>query len=143
MVRDVRMPPETVVQVWLGDWRFLLSTFTRSGHRALLSECWYLDRVQGGGNWEKYYRCEPLDFSGTKKQKKLVLGGEGCMWGEAVNDHNILPRIFPRASAIAERLWSTQDTKDEKEAKRRLEEHVCRMNLRGVPAQPANGPGIC
>lgn len=143
MVRDVRMPPETVVQVWLGDWRFLLSTFTRGGHRALLSECWYLDHVQRGGDWEKYYRCEPLDFSGTKKQKKLVLGGEGCMWGEAVNDHNILPRIFPRASAIAERLWSTQDTKDEKEAKRRLEEHVCRMNLRGVPAQPANGPGIC
>lgn len=55
----------------------------------------------------------------------------------------ILLRIFPRVSAAAEKLWSQQNVKDVEEAARRLEEHYCRMNMRGIPAQPPNGPGFC
>lgn len=143
MVENVDMPPGTIVQVWTGDWRVLLFMFTKAGHRALMSECWYLDHLENGGDWKKYYNCEPLDFIGSEEQKKLILGGEACMWAEVVSDRNILQRIFPRSSAAAERLWSPQHTRNFVEAQQRLEEHVCRMNLRGIPAQPANGPGIC
>lgn len=80
---------------------------------------------------------------GTQAQKKLVLGGEACMWGEVVNDQNILQRIFPRVSATAEKLWSQEAVKNADQAAARLEEHTCRMNLRNVPAQPPNGPGFC
>jgi hexosaminidase len=52
-------------------------------------------------------------------------------------------RIFPRVSAVAERLWSAPEVKYAKYAKYRLEEHYCRMNKRGIPAQPPNGPGHC
>lgn len=52
------------------------------------------------------------------------------------------PRIWPRASAAAERLWSFRKQNDDVAA-RRLEEHACRMNRRGIPAQPPNGPGFC
>lgn len=51
-------------------------------------------------------------------------------------------RIWPRASAAAERLWSSTKP-DEYKAAQRLEEHACRMNRRGIPAQPPNGPGFC
>lgn len=73
-------------------------------------------------------------------QKRLVLGGEACMWGESVDETNIQQRIWPRACATAEILWSGYPTMD---AAERLEEHVCRLKKRGIPAQPPNGPGFC
>lgn len=51
-------------------------------------------------------------------------------------------RIWPRASAAAERLW-TGSAQDEGLARHRLEEHACRMNRRNISAQPPNGPGFC
>lgn len=65
------------------------------------------------------------------------------MWGESVNDYNVISRVFPRASAAAEILWSQYNASTEAWAERRLEEHTCRMNKRGIAAQPPNGPGYC
>lgn len=65
------------------------------------------------------------------------------MWAEVVNEYNVMSRVWPRASAVAERLWSPQDTTDVENAKLRIEEHTCRMNARGIGAQPPNGPGFC
>lgn len=55
---------------------------------------------------------------------------------------NVHPRIWPRASAAAERLWS-KDIDTLNGAAKRLEEHTCRMNRRLIPAQPPNGPDFC
>lgn len=65
------------------------------------------------------------------------------MWGEYVNEYSVIPRVWPRASAIAERLWSDVGVDDVADAQIRLEEHACRMNKRGIAAQPPNGPGMC
>jgi len=139
----VRLPQKTVVHIWIGNMAKLLGSITKDGHPALLSSCWYLDSLQSGGDWRKYYTCDPHDFDGTPEQKKLVIGGEACMWSETVDNTNILQRIFPRVCAAAEKLWSQQNVNDADEASRRLEEHYCRMNHRGIPAQPPNGPGFC
>jgi len=47
---------------------------------ALLSSCWYLDHLSTGGDWVKFYNCEPYDFTVKEDLRKLVLGGEACMW---------------------------------------------------------------
>lgn len=110
----------------------------------LLSEGWYLDHLQTGGDWQNMYRVEPHNFPGRPEQLALVSGGEACMWGEVVDASNVHQRVWPRAAAVAERLWSRRTTyPDMVGASRRMEELVCRLKRRGVPAQPANGPGFC
>ncbi|XP_063977429.1 beta-hexosaminidase subunit beta-like isoform X1 [Diachasmimorpha longicaudata] len=139
---NVDITSDTVVHVWTGLWSKELEKVTQAGHSALLSACWYLDHVAGGGDWKKYYRCDPLDFNGADVNRHLMLGGEACMWGEFVDSTNVHQRIWPRASATAERLWS-QGVDTIERAARRLEEHTCRMRRRRIPAQPPNGPSVC
>ncbi|KAJ8682972.1 hypothetical protein QAD02_018764 [Eretmocerus hayati] len=138
----LKLTPETVVHVWTGDWKLELQNVTVKGQKALLSACWYLSDLASGGDWAKFYDCDPLDFRGSYINKKLVIGGEACMWGEYVDSNNIHSRIWPRASAVAERLWSNERQEHTKTAQR-LEEHACRMNRRDISAQPPNGSGFC
>ena len=65
-----------------------------------------------------------------------------CLWGEFVNSINAIPRLWPRASAGAEVLWS-QKTDELNSAASRLQEHECRMMARGKPVQPVVGAGFC
>lgn len=58
------------------------------------------------------------------------------MWSEYVDGGNIEARLWPRASPIAERLWSPSDINDPEEAKFRLDEQRCRLLRRGIPASP-------
>lgn len=88
----VRLEPGTIVHVWTGSRSKLLNDITKQGLPALLSSCWYLDHLSTGGDWKKFYECEPSDFSGNDTQQALLLGGESCMWAEVVDDTNILQR---------------------------------------------------
>lgn len=138
---------QTIVHVWQAgaDAANKLAAITAQQLRALYSSCWYLDHLDTGPDWQKYYECDPHDFSGSDAQKRLVVGGEACMWSESVNALNVVQRVFPRACAAAEKLWSAElaTRGNYEEARHRLEEHTCRMNVRGVDAQPANHAGYC
>lgn len=80
------LPTTTVVHVWkLPNWQKELEMATKAGHPVLLSSCWYLDHIAGGGDWTKYYECNPFDFDGAANVTHLMLGGETCMWGEFVD----------------------------------------------------------
>ncbi|MEJ5978831.1 family 20 glycosylhydrolase [Novosphingobium sp. PS1R-30] len=43
----------------------------------------------------------------TPEQEKLVIGGEGPLWAEGVNDELLDGRLWPRGLALAERFWSS------------------------------------
>ncbi|XP_045461633.1 beta-hexosaminidase subunit beta-like isoform X2 [Harmonia axyridis] len=147
----VKLTNTTIVHVWKDGYQHTLNKATQAGKPVLLSSCWYLDHLGGVKDWQNFYKCDPYNFPGSGAQKELVLGGEACMWSEMVNENNLMSRVWPRASATAEKLWSSITDWNEPEVTdaqlddmaRRLEEHTCRMNKRGVGAEPASGPSFC
>ena len=76
-------------------------------------------------------------------QIKIINASNLTNRSEVVDDSNIVQRIFPRASATAEKLWSQMNVVDIEDAKSRMEEHYCRMRMRNINAQPPSGPGLC
>lgn len=134
---NAKLQQGTVVQVWKGEkYTSELSAITAAGFPVIISAPWYLDRISYGQDWRIYYAVEPLNFSGTQEQKQLVLGGEACLWGEYVDATNLSPRLWPRASAIGERLWSRKEVRSLDDAYKRLTVHRCRMVRRGIAAEP-------
>ncbi|CAG0923883.1 unnamed protein product [Notodromas monacha] len=131
---DIKFPSETIVQVWKwhstdmgwADWSEYLAYVTGLGHKAILSSCWYLNLISYGEDWIDYYQCDPHNFEGSEEQKSLVLGGETTFWAEYIDETNLHSRIWPRASAVAEKLWS-QTTDSVPDARHRLDQHRCNM----------------
>uniref|UniRef100_A0A914W7E3 Beta-hexosaminidase A n=1 Tax=Plectus sambesii TaxID=2011161 RepID=A0A914W7E3_9BILA len=140
--------PNTIAHVWKGytsdEQMNEMASVTAAGHLAILSSCWYLNYISYGDDWRKYYACDPTGFNGTDAQKKLVLGGELAMWGELVDATNILPRMWPRGSSVAEQLWSDRAQANSAVlAWPRLHEFRCRLLRRGYPAEPPEDPSYC
>lgn len=135
--------PDTVVEIWKrNDPMGHVANVTKMGLRTIISQPWYLNYISYGADWIKYYTFDPYNFNGTDAQKKLVIGGEACMWSEYVDSTNLTPRMWPRASAVAERLWSDASVTDTVEAASRLHEQRCRLINRNIPAEPLD-PGFC
>ncbi|KAJ8261251.1 hypothetical protein COCON_G00169740 [Conger conger] len=135
----VKINPDTLVQVWKGNeqkYQQEMAAVTAAGFQTILSSPWYLNRISYGQDWKQIYMADPHSFNGTVEQKKKVVGGEACLWGEFVDATNLTPRLWPRASAVAERLWSDQSVTNIDDAYSRLIQHRCRMVQRGLPAEP-------
>jgi len=104
------LPKNIVIQSWRGQKS--LAEAARQGFTGILSSGYYLDHMDKAAT---HYAVDPLskECDGlTNEQKKLVLGGESCMWGEYVTPENIDGRIWPRNAVIAERLWSPASVTD-------------------------------
>eukprot|EP01127_Copromyxa_protea_P005823 TRINITY_DN15673_c0_g1_i1.p1 TRINITY_DN15673_c0_g1~~TRINITY_DN15673_c0_g1_i1.p1 ORF type:complete len:495 (-),score=110.16 TRINITY_DN15673_c0_g1_i1:42-1526(-) len=134
------LPSDAIVQVWK-DEATLLSV-AKAGVNGILSNGWYLYQTPDW-DWQDFYNNEPFSSSAwTEGEKKKVLGGEVCAWGEYVNDYNFEQVLWPRTAAAAERLWSQQSVTDLTSAKSRLTDFVCLLNKRGVHVGPI-GPNNC
>ncbi|UJF17932.1 family 20 glycosylhydrolase [Vibrio sp. SS-MA-C1-2] len=57
----------------------------------------------------------------TKKEQKLILGGEAAIWAENYDDSTLDNRIWPRSYVVAERLWSSEELTDEASMYQRLQ----------------------
>ncbi|XP_055837023.1 beta-hexosaminidase subunit beta-like isoform X2 [Episyrphus balteatus] len=138
----IELPQGTMAQVWFNS-KKAMPSLTKKGYTTIFSDGFYLYAGDDGPDWMDFYNIEPTNFTGDATQKNRVAGGEACMWTEWVNNNNVMTMVFPRASAVAERLWSKETQKDTDEAAPRMEEHNCRMLWRGIETRPANGYGLC
>ncbi|MCK5135588.1 MAG: family 20 glycosylhydrolase [Bacteroidales bacterium] len=68
--------------------------------------------MEGGEPLPEFTRIDPL----TPEQESNILGGEACMWSEMVDQVTLESRVWPRAAAVGEKLWSpkvlTDDSQD-------------------------------
>ena len=97
------LPKEAVIQSWRG--KKGLNEAARLGHPVVLSNGYYIDLNYSAAN---HYATDPLpaDTPLTPAEQKLILGGEAAMWAEFADSVIVDSRIWPRAAAVAERLWS-------------------------------------
>jgi len=156
------LPKETVVQVWKWDpdldqnsaglqtglatdeyWLSELSRISKT-HRTVLSAPWYLNLAAGGDQnaWRKFWEVDPLRFDGSADQRRNVIGGEACLWGEMVDETNALQKTWPLAATVAERLWSIENDWNSNDTLERLEAFRCRLVFQGIDASPLR-PGYC
>lgn len=154
-----KLPKDVVIQVWkwnpdLGRstwsqkysdeyWLSELRRISRT-HRVIVSAPWYLNLAAGGDQnvWRRYWEADPLGFDGSADQKRNVIGGEACLWGEMVDKTNALQKTWPLAASIAERLWSIESDWDSKDALERLDAFRCRLVHQDIDAAPLR-PGYC
>jgi hexosaminidase len=155
------LDPATVVHVWKA--KGTVVPVVEAGYRAILSDndVWYLDHLDTP--WQPFYDNEPCESIQDAAQRALILGGEACMWGETVDPSVLESTIWPRAAAVAERLWSAavESTNSSSAAMpdgspndvhARLQRFRCLLLRRGVGAAPLDngrardsphGPGSC
>jgi hexosaminidase len=123
-------PKDVVVQSWRGPESEAQAV--RDGHRALLSNGYYLDLAEPAS---RHYLVDPLGgeaASLSPEQQKMILGGEACMWSEMVSTENIDSRLWPRTAAVAERLWSPADVRDLDSMYRRMQVTSERLDAVGL-----------
>ena len=129
-------PRDVVIQSWRGQ--ASLAVAARQGNRGILSWGYYLDLNQPAS---QHYGVDPLAGAAaglTPDQQKLILGGEAAMWSEFMTPEIISGRIWPRAAAVAERLWSPQRVADTASMYRRLASFSQRLPWYGLPSGAVN-----
>lgn len=144
----------TLTEVWMDPNQ--MPGPVNAGRKTLLAGGYYLDQqVPDSHNppnylwvdtWVSFWRNDPHMYLTTDAQKRLVQGGEACMWAEQVDSVNLDGRIWPRASGTAERLWSPPTPSVSAQAiaaaRLRLVSFRCRMARLGVRAGPVT-PDYC
>ncbi|KAF5300870.1 hypothetical protein FQR65_LT09032 [Abscondita terminalis] len=134
-----------IIQIWTDAKDQQISDLIDKGYKLILSnydalylDCGFGGWVTDGSNWcapykgwQAAYTNSPSSYGGSKGQ---FLGGEAALWTEQVDDASVDNRIWPRAAAMAERLWSDPISSWRK-AENRMLIHRDRLINRGIAAE--------
>lgn len=110
-----------------------------SNYDALYFDCGYGSWVGEGNNWcspyigwQKVYNNDWRQIAGERRSQ--ILGAEATLWSEQADDQVLDGRFWPRASALAERLWSDPET-GWRAAESRMLAHRERLVENGIAAE--------
>jgi len=123
------LPKNIMVESWRGA--EALGQAARAGYDGILANGYYLDLNLSTAS---HYLPDPLPAGSDlpEETRRHILGGEACMWSEMVTPETIDSRIWPRAAAVAERLWSPASVRDVDDMHRRLETESQRLEAFGL-----------
>ncbi|XP_071535259.1 chitooligosaccharidolytic beta-N-acetylglucosaminidase-like isoform X2 [Panulirus ornatus] len=140
-----------IIQIWTTGDDPHIAELLNKNYRLIFSnyDSWYLDcgfgAWVGDGNnwcspykgWQKVYDNSPhkiaTNLTGSS-HTDLILGGEAALWSEQVDETAVDSKLWPRGSALAERLWTNPSTNWE-QAETRFVHHRQRMVKRGIMAE--------
>jgi hexosaminidase len=123
------LPKGVAVQSWRGF--DSLAAGAKQGYSGILSAGYYLNHKNTAA---AHYMVDPLPAANSlsPEEQARILGGEACMWTEQASPQTIDSRIWPRAAAIAERLWSPRNVDDVDDMYRRLRIESLRLEPFGL-----------
>lgn len=113
------------LDTWMGPVEFDVNMDQRLGGKAWVGNVAYpvSGKQIAGSNHAQTGLPEPqvAPYVLRAEDYARVLGGEVALWSELVDEGTLDLRLWPRALAVAERLWSAQDRRDEVDLYQRLE----------------------
>ncbi|XP_049868022.1 chitooligosaccharidolytic beta-N-acetylglucosaminidase [Pectinophora gossypiella] len=149
-----------IIQVWTTGVDPQIKILLEKGYRLIMSnydalyfDCGFGAWIGSGNNWcspyigwQKVYDNSPGEIAGGYKSQ--ILGGEAALWSEQADTAALDGRLWPRAAALAERLWSEPETKWEEAEERMLHirERLVRMGIQADTLQPEwcyQNEGLC
>lgn len=107
-----------IIQVWSNEFDPRYQTILASGFKMIVSnfdthylDCGFSGWVNSGNNWcspyhgwQKIYDFKMESIAGSYIDQ--IYGAETPLWTEQTDEQALDSRIWPRAAALAERLWS-------------------------------------
>lgn len=125
---------DTIIHVWKD--KETLAEVVAAGYDAILSDQnnMYLDHLDM--QWFNMYNDEPFEGIEDPAMQKKILGGQAQAWGETIDGSNLLNTIWPRAAALAERMWSPDTVASANCALPRLQDFRQLLLARGISAAP-------
>ena len=143
------LAPEATVMSWRGNEGGIAAA--REGHDVVMSPtayC-YFDYVQakegeppgptyaGALKLEKVYSFEPVPEELDSVQAEHILGAQGNVWTEYIpNGKHAEYMAVPRMSAMAEVDWSPKEARNWDDFKKRLSQHLKRLDVLDVNYRP-------
>lgn len=126
-----KLPADAIVHKWIPTDNGMIKSIGEPGDIArhnpvLISEGFYLDVFMPA-----YVYYNNPAFADVNNPN--ILGGEGAQWTELADNSNIDGRMWPRAGAIAERLWSPASINDVDDMYRRLFLLSDQLDEQGLP----------
>ena len=144
---------EYIIQIWTTGKDAVIKELIEKDFKVIFSnyDAWYFDCgysswVGEGNNWCSPYKGWQIVYENSPKEmyrsqggdparESLILGGEAAMWSEQVDGAAVIHKLWPRASALGERLWTDPDTSQTwKQAEIRFMNNRNRLVERGIDA---------
>jgi hexosaminidase len=128
--------PSTIVHAWLTSAAMFQAA--SAGYRTVFSvnsAAYYLDYLDVP--WSAVYSVDLLQGLSNASSLPYILGGQLCAWGETMDAASLMPVLWPRAAAAAERLWSynfASANASSWDTVTRFAQLRCSLLERGVPA---------
>jgi hexosaminidase len=113
-----KLPKDAIVHKWIPSDNSMIKSYGTANDIAqhnpvLISEGFYLDLFLPA-----YIHYDNASIAAANSPN--ILGGEAAQWTELADNNNIDGRVWPRAAAIAERLWSPASVTDVDDMYRRM-----------------------